>query len=132
MHNPTTPTREPPATEVLIDLRAEDRVHCPGLPVVPLSARGTFHYIPVRVRDISTKGIGFFTAAPLEPGARVALCWDEGPVGGPRTVPATVVHCGPDGTGAWRAGCSFDEPLTSGELDAFVQSARPASHRDRA
>jgi len=70
----------------------------------------------VRVRDVSTTGVGLLFSVPLPAGRRLSL---EFPGAGPqvrRVVRARVMHCTAQGDETWLVGCRFDSPLADHEL----------------
>lgn len=73
----------------------------------------------VRIRDISTGGIGLLFTEPVEPGTVLTLELQNAERTVTRTVLARAVHVRPVGQGEWALGCTFLSRLEEDEVMAL-------------
>jgi len=91
-----------------------DDTHCNFLsPVVE-------DFGPVKVRNVSTDGIGLLLSRKVEPGALLAVGLANTPKGFGRTVLVRVIHVTPQPGGSYLIGGNFNTPLTYEELRNLV------------
>jgi hypothetical protein len=111
-------------TEHFIETREAVRFGCPRRNWLQVIVRPSFTAYEVRVRNISAKGAALVCDRPIEPGARVAILWDYGPIRARRIVRARVIRVSPCREGDWLVGCVFDKWLQSADVEAFLRNDR--------
>jgi hypothetical protein len=114
----------PPPTLPELDLREVPRFSCGGRPLVRLIVRPDFTPVPVGVCDLSCKGMGFLSEAPIDVGASIAVLWDFGPPKRWRTLLARIIHFQPRPRGGWLIGCEFEDRLEDEDVEACLRIER--------
>lgn len=75
---------------------------------------------PVRLRDVSSDGLGLILSRRVEPGALLAIGLANAAKGFSKTVLVRVVHVTPQPGSTFLVGGTFATPLTYDELRALV------------
>lgn len=75
---------------------------------------------PVKVKNLSTDGIGFFTTHNLSPGLLMAINLENPEKKFTKTFLIRVIHCNAQTGGNFLVGASFNVPLTYEELCILV------------
>ena len=76
--------------------------------------------VPVQVRDVSTRGIGLISAAPLVAGTFIVIDLPSAQGSAPLRKAARVVRLVPSAGNRWLLGCAFTRELSTDELKALV------------
>src|ERR1700692_1945845 len=85
-----------------------------------LASPVTEDFGPVRIKNISNKGIGLLTSKSMEPGALLAVKLGNTAKNITKTMLVRVTHVTPQPGGSFLVGGVLDTPLTYEELCVFV------------
>ena len=102
------------------DKRAEERFPAGPNAACVFASPVLEDFGPVKLHNISLKGIGILTSHPLEPGLLLAIKLANNTKNASKTILFRVAHATPQPGGVYLVGGDFDTPLTYEELCNFV------------
>ena len=109
------------AEAAALDRRIAERCPCERLRPARLLVRPHFQPYPVRIRDLSRRGIGLVFTRRFDAGTLLALQLRSRHVGVSDILTAEVRHATPLAHGYWALGCRLSRNLTEEERRAFQE-----------
>ncbi|MBI3823722.1 MAG: PilZ domain-containing protein [Planctomycetes bacterium] len=100
--------------------REEERFPVNAGSACVLAAPVSEDFGPVRVKNLSNKGIGLITSKKVEVGALLAVKLANAARKVTKTLLVRVTHATPQAGGSYLIGGTLDPPLTYEELTVFV------------